>query len=464
MWTPLIIISLVLIGLSAYYYYYYCRKIEKFAQPAVSVNTVDALSATLNGIISGEIISQTPYIEKLIDNIPAYDKLKIYLSSFSEKTHYDNQINVYDTNAQKWNNFIKAGKAFTIITQNASSIPNRLKPNGMSLDSISLHGISSDDLAILNTQNRLPSFSATFFINFKKPNTEPFTLPSNGFELFRIYLEAPNYVRLTLKDSNPTNCKLTLEIGDGDGNTLDTGDILKSELMSGDSVVAITITCGINNDKVTPTIYIGKSSTSSIYVPIGLGSVQDTARVSGRYTMPEYSTTSPLILGNSQMTINKNKDPLSASLLAFMYYSNISITFENHKTLTEYLTKQNTAMPVIADVLTSASDKLQQIKNYITANTSAQLGLQEQLDKCKASIAETPAAVTAFNHLIKMDGVLDVSTEDLRSCSVLQVRNRLTNAVAAAASNITDPDSPLRFQINMPSGSSSNIIPIAPPS
>jgi hypothetical protein len=448
----------VLIGLSVYYY---CRKVEKFSQPAVSENSVDALSATLNGIISGEIISQTPYIEKL-DTILEHSKLKIYLSSFSEKTHYDNRVNIYEPNALKWNNFIKAGEEFTIITQNANSIPIRLKPDGMPLNNISLTGISSDALAI---ENRLPSFSATFFINLQKPDTGSFIIPPNGFELFQIYLESPNYVRLTLKDSAVVNnCKLLLEIGNGVVNTLDTGDILKSVLMSGETV-AITITYGISSgNKVTPNMYIGKM-TAAGYVGIGPGSAPvppNTNAVEGMYTMQVYET-SPLTLGNTPMTINKNRDPLKASLLAFMYHSNISITFENHKALTGYLTTQNTAMPVIADVLTSASTKLQEIKDYITANTSAQLGLQEQLDKCKATIAETPVAVKAFSHLIKMDGVSNVTTEDLRSCSILEIKNRLTNALAAtnSAATTTATGGP-RFQINMPQGSASNVTPVPP--
>jgi hypothetical protein len=454
----------VLIGLSAYYYYYYCRKIEKFAEAAsvTTENTVDALSATLNGIISGEIISQTPYIEKL-GAIPENAKLKIYLSSFSEKTNYDNRVNVYIPEASRWNNFIKANQAFTLVTNTQNIIPT-VRYGGMSLNNISLLGIPSDELAIVNTQNRLPPFSATFFINFTTPAAAPFILPRNGFELFRIYLESPNYVRLTLKDSTAdTNCKLLLEIGNG--NILDTGDILKSALMSGDTV-AITITYGISSgNKVIPNIYIGKMPATE-YVGIGPGSdpvAPDTTGVSGRYTMTEYLTESPLILGNSQMTINKNKDLLNASLLAFMYHSNISMTFDDHKKLTEYLAKQNTDMPVIADVLTSASDKLQEIKDYITANTSAQLGLQQQLDKCKATVVKKPV-VKAFGHLIKLDGISDsdVTSEDLRSCSILEVKNRLTNALAATNSAATTATGGPRFQINMPHGSASNVTPVPP--
>lgn len=419
MLIPLIIIATFLLVLLIYYYYYYYHKVEKFTDPD---NNLDSISAALNGIISGDIIAQHPYVEKLSD-IRSNSQLKIYLTSFSERTNYDNSVKVYLPEMSRWNNFIKENETFYIAsTQRTMPI---IRPGGMPLNNISLQGIPSDELAIANTQNALPSFSATFFINFTAAAAAVFEIPVNGFELFEIYLESPNYSRLSLKNgSDNNNCILELELGNGLSNTLSTGDILKSVLMSGTNVIAITITCNITSGEIAPHIYIGSISSSGVYSGIG------------SYTMDAYTPTKSLTLGNSQITINKKKDPLNASLLAFLYYSK-EIGFEEHKSLTTYLTSQNTSLPVITTVLESASDKLREIKNYISNNTRVQDSLQDQLAKCKASI---PPVVKAFGHNINMDGISSVSTEDLRACSVLEIKDRLKNAVASAP----------RFQISLP--------------
>lgn len=444
MLIPLIIIATILIALFIYYYHYY--KVEKFT---AATKSVDIIATALNGIISGDIISDHPYIEKLTEITPS-SQLKLYLTSFSEKTNYDNTVNVYIPESSRWNNFIKANQAFIVTTTQGTMPP--VRPGGMPLNNISLHGIPSDELAVANTQNALSSFSATFFINFTQPAASSnYELPATGFELLKIYLETPNYIRLTLKNVDNDNCKLELEIGNGPGNTLNTGNISKSLLMT-NSDVAITITCSISGTNITPIIYIGSISSGTTYSAIGDG---NNSGVPGKYTMAQYSVSGGLVLGNSQITINKNRDPLAAKLLAFLYYSR-SIIEEEHKTITEYLTKQNTTLPVITSTLDSAVGKLQEIKDYLAANTATQGTLQAQLDACKASI---PPVVKAFGHKITMDGVSSVSKEDLRSCSVLEIKDRLRNAIAATPE--AETETPGRFQIALPQGLQ-NVTAIAP--
>ena len=80
MWTPLIIIALVLIGMSVYYYYYY-YKVEKFTEPQVNIqDAIDGLTQLLASVGSGNIPEGNPYVEKL-ENVPPPPSLKFYLTS-----------------------------------------------------------------------------------------------------------------------------------------------------------------------------------------------------------------------------------------------------------------------------------------------------------------------------------------------------------------------------------------------
>ena len=457
MWTtPLIIIAIVLIGLSVYYYYYY-HKVEKFTEPQVNIqDAVDGLTQLLASVGSGNIPEGNPYVEKL-ETVPS--SLKFYLTSFSQRTKYDNGLKVYLPEMHRWYNFIKANESFFVRPVSISELTASIHRTdtiggGMPLKKVALEGLRSDELNM--TDYKLKSFSATFFMTFANTgavgigstNAPPrtFTVPEKC-ELFTISLESPNFVKLSLIDSTVVGkCNFVLQVGT-DTNKI-TGDIPKSNLIS-DSPVAITISCKIDA-KVTMNMYIGKYGGTP------------TPDYSSIITIDEkvYTPDSPLILGNSRMSINKNQSELDANLLAFMLFSE-PLGLSEHKAVTTYLAKENIPTTGILSTLnTAATAQLQNIRDLIATNTATQGTLQEQLDACKkASIVKTPV-VTAFSHLINMDGVSDVTKEDLRSCSVLEVRNRLTNVLAATSTSNAIP----RFQINMPHGSSSNVTPIPPSS
>jgi hypothetical protein len=295
------------------------------------------------------------------------------------------------------------------------------------------------------------TFANTGVVGMGSTSASTFTVP-NRCELFTISLESPNFVKLSLIN-NGSSAKFELQVGENNNDDHKiTGDILKSTLIS-EGPVAITITCKIN-DKVSMNMYGGKYGGTPTQA---YSNIINLPSPGGK----EYTPASPLILGNTRMSINKNQTELDANLLAFMLFSE-PLSIIEHTAVTTYLAKENNPTTGILSILnTAATSQLENIRQLIETNIATQGTLQEQLDACKASIAETPV-VNAFNHLITMDGVSDVSTEDLRSCSILQVRNRLTNALASAVSST--PTGTPRFQINMPQGSSSNVTPIPPPS
>ena len=428
----LIIIATLLIGLLIYYY----NKVEKFtAEPVNIQDAVDGLGTLLSAVGSGNIPEGHPYVETLA-NIPSSSNLKLYLTSFSERTNYDNGVKTYIPESSRWSNFIKSNQSF-FVKGSQDNITAVIRPGGMLLNKVTLEGMRSDELNTVDTDYTLKSFSATFFIKFTPPQTgSNYVIPDNC-ELFTISLETPNYMRLMLiEGSDDLKCKLELQIGES-SSKLTTAEIDKSALMSVNPT-SITITCNISSDniKTIPTIYIGNSDGTT-YSPI----------ISGTDTPPTF-THDKLILGNSRISINTKNTELDARLLAFMFFSSV-LTETEHKLLTSYLVSQNSLTPSILSTLnTSATAQLENIRQLIANNTATQGTLQEQLNKCKASI---PPVVKAFGHAIKMDGVSSVSTEDLRSCSVLEIKNRLTAAVAATtASTETSGTAASRYQISMP--------------
>lgn len=466
MWAPLIIIAVVLIGISVYYYYYY-RKVEKFAEEPVNIqDAVDGLAQLLTEVGSGNIPEGHPYVETL-ETVPS--SLKFYLTSFSQRTKYDSGLKVYLPEMQRWYNFIKANESF-FVRGASNDISASIQGSGMKLKNVALEGLRSDELNM--TDYSLKSFSATFFITFAETaeGSNTFIVPDKC-DLFTISLESPNFVKLSLIEGAAagsgsgaaavavaSTCNFVLQIGSTGEHQVTTPPINKADLILG-SPVAITISYNINTttNKVLMDMYIGKylsqtQSYSDIITP-----------VSKEYLLSSLS--SPLILGNSRMSINKNQTSLDANLLAFMLFST-QLSSTDHVNVTTYLAKENRTETGILNTLnTAATTQLQTIRQLIATNTTTQGTLQQQLNKCKASVKIQTPVVKAFSHLIKLDGDLasDVSTEDLRSCSVLEVKKRLANAVTAAAATATATGGP-RFQINMPRGSSSNVTPVPPPS
>lgn len=445
LWTlSIIIIATILIALFIYYNYYH--KVEKFTGPVNIQDAVDGLTQLLAAVGSGNIPEGSPYVETL-SGVPS--TLDFYLTSFSQRTKYDNSVKVYLPEMQRWYNFIKANQSFFVKGDQANLTAPIYRTSdtggGMRLKNVALEGLRSDELNI--TDYSLKSFSATFFMTFATAQQ----IPTGGYELFTISLEAPNYSRLTLKKDSDTHCKLELQIGETT-NVITTDPISKATLMTANPV-AITITCTIVGSEITANIFITKTTVS--------GNTTDITTITAiTATEPNINlvTGNKLILGNSRISINKKQDPLDANLLAFMFFSE-PLASGKHDEVTRYLATQNRAETGILSTLnTDATAQLQNIRNLIATNTATQGTLQEQLNACKATIAATPV-VHAFGHKITMNGISSVSTEDLRACSVLEVKNRLTNAVAAASGTT---DSGYARKINMPPNTPESTTPIAP--
>jgi hypothetical protein len=210
--------------------------------------------------------------------------------------------------------------------------------------------------------------------------------------------------------------KVVFEVGDGGtANKIESDPIIKNSSGPTSLVITVTYEAITANNNTKTSLYITDESVPGTII----GTKTST-----------YAVTSPLILGNSRVTINKNQTALDASLKAFMFFSSV-LSDTTHTALSTYLKSQNSdSTGILSTLNNSATTQLQTIKDLISTNTATQGTLQEQLNKCKASI---PPIVKAFGHKIKLVeiGSSSVSSEDLRACSVLEVRDRLTAAVAA---------------------------------
>lgn len=434
MLVPLIIIVTILIALYIFYIYYY--KVEKFTEDNIQ-DHVDGLAKLLSAVGSGNIPETSPYVETLA-TIPLSTALKLYLTSFSARTHYDNSVRVYIPEMQRWNNFITTNQSF-FVKGAPDALTASIRENGMKLKNVALEGLRSDELN--NTDYLLKPFSASFAIKF---NAQQKAVTTNlSYELFTISLETPNYVRLTLVNIDVNDCKFEFVIGESN-NKITTNSIAKNDLMTANPAI-ITITCNIISNEISSNIFINKLTDTIL-----------TFDVNEPENYP-LTTGNKLILGNSRMSINKNQSALDANLFAFMFFSSV-LTKTDHDNIATYINQQNSPATGILSMLnTTAAEQLQNIRDLISNNTTTQGTLQAQLDACTASI---PPVVRAFGHTISMNGTSSVSSEELRSCSALEIKKRLTTAVTNAAASTATTG---RFQLNIPELSNkNNIVAITP--
>ena len=234
------------------------------------------------------------YTEDMTE-IPYYDKLMFYLSSFSTATVKKTKA-PYCPNLLRWFNLRDPTVYFNV---NTVTPPASVVGKGMPMKNIVLIGPPSDFLKGDDTGYDMRPFTLFFC---SAMNTPDFST-SKEVVIFRIYAETPNSVRLTLKPSDLEN-RTQVELVLGAERNRYVWDVTTSTLVSNSNptLYAITVDTDPNSEDKVATFYIGKT----------------------KYTA-DVSITSPIKLGNSRMEINSN-----GNMDASMY----SIGFIDHK-LTE---------------------------------------------------------------------------------------------------------------------------------
>ena len=141
------------------------------------------------------------------------------------------------------------------------------------------------------------------------------------------------------------------------------------------------------------------------------------------------------------MKIHTVPATLDAQLYGFMYFNNVTTDHEN---FSKYFQKQKSEPVVMLNTINNTlSSNLTNLRSLIANNTLTQGVLQQQLDQCRAS---APPVVTAFGHKIDFDGVSSISSQDLRACSVLEIRNRINQAVSGTS--VAGGSNNARFQLS----------------
>lgn len=395
-------------------YIFFNVSFEKFtaaAEPPPSLpDLVDDISRLLLTVGNGEIPAGYVYIED-ITKVVNHNDLLLYYTSFSEKTNYNKEVDTYMPLIQKWNNFIKDNQPLNIITGTSVVLPSTLKlsanTSGLSLTNTRLEGLRPDEI---NTEYTLKPFSISFYLKITSRTLDfvneghPDTL-----DLFSISLEHPNTVKLNFeKDANDADkVNISFQVGTDDINKRSLS-FPKNAITN--STCCITATYSVNN---TVGVSINNKHLLNIYV----NQIAEEAHIGMA------APTDPLVVGNSRISINKNVRITYANIIAFIYYKK-PLTYTEHSALYDYLTTQNTEIvSVYSTIQTVATNQINTLQQLVTQQVASSQSIKSQLDQCLSTQAEVETAQNENRFNITMDGIANVSTENLQQCSVLKINN-----------------------------------------
>jgi len=374
---------------------------------------VDSLKGLLNGLVSTDSTTNTfTYIEDKT-KIPNYENLIIYISSYSDFTSYNKDQANYLPAANKLYNHIANTDPFTIITSDTLPISIR-PPNGLPLKNKQIVGPRSDQLNISDFS--LNAFTVSFFVK----NEDFVFVENNPIELFRIFVESPNYIRVLVEPHATDATKVNMVTIFGLETDRYAIPIAKLALKAAGNPILMSIS-------------YNKSELPSPKLYIYLGETQFTSAL---------ITTPPVfVLGNSKIAIN-NAGKWDAGLLGFLYFKNF-INLETHIKIIEYFTRQSSGVATIIDQLKQLSEDQVAKLNDMLVNQSITINtIRADLEKCKIvqdKAAEDAAKKEEEKWMVKKDGFITVSSDDLKKCTLLNVANPY--AEAAAESTGTPPAS-----------------------
>jgi hypothetical protein len=425
--TTTFIISLllgILIFLIAFWYF---REIETFSEEEKPAENTTELLTSLEQILTSLKTSTSPTNFQYVEDkelIPLKQTLMIYLSTFSDKTYYDNSVDIYIPQSQKWNNYMNDNQSFFIVSNNV--LPATIKPTGLPLKNVTLNGIRSDE--INPADYRLSSFSASFYIKFNNITFDE----QNKIELMDIFVETPNYVKLLIEPiaDDTENVNLILHVGETSSRT--SVKIPISTLLSNGNKVFITMT------------YDENYSATEAMVKLYIGEEPYEHKITPKPT---------IILGNSRIRMNSS-GLLDATLYAFMFYKS-AITIDTHKELKTYVENQTTGVSSILTALTTMTeDQIKNIRSYVSDQTMTIDQLKKKLEQCSALQEQTKKALP-FKYAVNMEGTSDLTAEDLKQCSILGIKTRGTKTPAQTATgsdstSATETTSKSRFFIDVP--------------
>lgn len=384
---------------------------------------IDSLKSLLTGVIQQNENNTFTYIEDK-NKIPNINHLIFYLSCYSDFTSYDEKQNGYVASTNKWYNHLTKIDPFNIIS--SSILPVSIRPpSGLPMLNKRIIGPRSDQL---NTNNyTLNAFTVSFFVK-----NEDFVFEDNNpIELFKIYVESPNYIKMFIEPNELDSTKVNLVTIFGTLTDRYVIPIAKLALKASGNPVLMTFTYD-STEKPNPKlyVYIGESQFSSSAI-----------------------TTPPaFVLGNSNIEINNNQT-WNTALYAFMYFKN-SITLDIQKQLIDYFNLQASGISSMVEQLKQLSEKqVEEINQLISSQSLTIDQVRKDLEQCKVANSkyETDKQNKELEKwMVQMDGYKTVSQDDLQKCTLLKVNNPY---VSGSTSNLPVPESEKtteQFKISIP--------------
>ena len=363
------------------------------------------------------------YIENLADpSFPSRDALKVYLTSFSDKTQ-DAKSAVYSPADARWYNFVDPTMIFSLTS--ANGVPQTIRSQGVGIKNAVINGPSSAVFRDTHSSvpYELPAFSAVWFaknVGLAASETQP------GM-MFKLFGQSPNYVEVYLRPAPdaPDALRLYAKIGD------------KAYEMSDAPIPATTLASGGN-----PTVYAftykkcSNTECSDGELTFYIGATA--------YTIPMIpAPTGPIVLANHNLQINTFAN-VDATLYAFAFYNTVLNASDVGKLGTYFaaeLSNYNMTR-MIADLL--ATENAAAAAAGQTAETQA-TDLAGQLAQCKLAASkltkeETEAVQKQKWYIEAVNGSGAVSAADLEQCSLLKVARAA--APKAPAAPTTSPAAP----------------------
>lgn len=392
----------VFIGVYLYFQYIAVKK-EQFTVAQAGVDTPPPPSPPPAG--STPPSGSTPpadcpvgnYSENIL-GIPYSEKMKIYLSSFSDRTK-DGKYNVYCSSQLRWYDLKDASIYFNIAT---TTPPSNILNTGLPLKNITLIGPPSEYLSGDNIGFELKPFTVFFYASLVKP---VFANETEEITIFRLYAETPNGVRLLMKSSpkaNHTRVQLII----GSVRYKYTWDIVTTTLISNGnpSIYAITFDTTLTSTDKVATFYVGKS----------------------QYVANASEFTEPIKLSNSRMEIN-SFGKFDAILHSFGFIEH-KLTSSEIETISNYMYHEKTgATRDIANTAQSQQTEFDSILDETLREAS------EQIDAAKAACTnvisdEEPVKQERDrNWKISVPGADTAIATDTDVCSGLKIKGAISS-------------------------------------
>ena len=299
--------------------------------------------------------------------------------------------NTYLCDVNSWCDYNNKTIKYNIIGDNIPTSINSTE--GLGIFNLQLHGPPSYSLSLVSNNNILDSFTVVFYMKINSLNFNN----AKSIIWYQMYAETPNMIRIAIYQQDANNSIVEVIIGNQNINYR--WSIPNTTLMS--------------NGYVTTYTFIYNKADSIFYFYIG---------ATENYANIHVNNDLPIILGLTQIAINRGAQSLDAQLYAFLYYNSILSKYEIQQ-VSDYFNYQ---MGGIASLQLSTAQAMIQNQSLQVQAQNAQ-NLQTQLNNCangsgsyaKSSVPSIGSNPWTVNYNQKVDPQME---SELNKCSPLKLK------------------------------------------